>query len=255
MDTVFTYVPGNSFLHRMNPIMVFLAAFIVCIAAALSTNIVFVAALIAVQLIASSMAGVLDKSLKLAGGLGSLALIVLVLQVIFVQSGTVLCQLGPLAITGDGLTSGILVVLKVVCMVLPLSLAFMVQPMNSLANELVSKCHLPYKYAFTFTTAIRFIPLLMEEMGSIMEAQKARGVQFDTRNIFRKLALMVPVTVPLLVSSVKKTDAIAIGAELRGFNLRTGASAYRQHAIGGVDIATVITCAALLAAAIAINLL
>ena len=40
MDTVFTYVPGNSFLHRMNPIMVFLAAFIVCIAATLSTHLV-----------------------------------------------------------------------------------------------------------------------------------------------------------------------------------------------------------------------
>lgn len=255
MDTVFSYVPGTSALHRMNPVFTFLCAFLVCIAAAVSTNHLFVLALIVVQLLLSSTAGVFKKSMKLVLGLGSLALIVLVLQVVFVRTGTVFATFGPLMITSDGLLSGVLVVLKVVCMVLPLSLAFMVTPMNDLTNELVSKCHLPYKYAFTFTTAVRFIPLFMEEMSGIMEAQKARGVQFDTRNVARKFALMVPLTVPLLVSSVKKTDTIAIGAELRGFSLRGATSAYRQHGVSTRDIVAVVVCVAVLAAAIAFNVL
>lgn len=255
MDSVFTYVPGTSFLHRMNPVMVFIAAFVVCIAAAVSVSNLFVFALIVVQLIAAAVAGVFKKCLKIVLGLGSLALIVLVLQVLFVRTGTVYFQLGWFMITHDGLYSGVLVVLKVACMVLPLSLAFMVQPINELTNELVSKCHLPYKYAFTITTAIRFIPLFMEEMSGIMEAQKARGVQFDTGNIFKKFSLMVPVSVPLLVSSVKKVDAIAIGAELRGFNLRTATSSYRSHSIGAIDIVVLIICIAILAAAIALNVL
>lgn len=255
MDTVFSYVPGTSMLHRMNPVFTFLCAFLVCIAAAVSTNHLFVLALIVVQLLLSSTAGVFKKSMKLVLGLGSLALIVLVLQVVFVRTGTVFAMFGPLMITSDGLLSGVFVVLKVVCMVLPLSLAFMVTPMNDLTNELVSKCHLPYKYAFTFTTAVRFIPLFMEEMSGIMEAQKARGVQFDTRNIARKFALMVPLTVPLLVSSVKKTDTIAIGAELRGFSLRGATSAYRQHGVSARDIVAVVVCVAVFAAAIALNVL
>lgn len=255
MDTVFSYVPGTSVLHRMNPIFTFLCAFLVCIAAAVSTNHLFVLALIVVQLLLSSTAGVFKKSMKLVLGLGSLALIVLVLQVVFVRTGTVFAAFGPLMITSDGLLSGALVVLKVVCMVLPLSLAFMVTPMNDLTNELVSKCHLPYKYAFTFTTAVRFIPLFMEEMSGIMEAQKARGVQFDTRNVARKFALMIPLTVPLLVSSVKKTDTIAIGAELRGFSLRGATSAYRQHGVSARDIVAVVVCVAVFAAAVALNVL
>lgn len=255
MDTVFSYVPGTSMLHRMNPVFTFLCAFLVCIAAAVSTNHLFVLALIVVQLLLSSTAGVFKKSMKLVLGLGSLALIVLVLQVVFVRAGTVFATFGSLMITSDGLLSGALVVLKVVCMVLPLSLAFMATPMNDLTNELVSKCHLPYKYAFAFTTAVRFIPLFMEEMSGIMEAQKARGVQFDTRNIARKFALMVPLTVPLLVSSVKKTDTIAIGAELRGFSLRGATSAYRQHGVSARDIVAVVVCVAVFAAAIALNVL
>lgn len=253
MSSVFSYVPGTSFFHRLSPLTMFVAAFAVCIAAAVSASHFFILGLIVIMLACSALAGVFKQSLKLVLGLGSLALIVLVLQVVFVRSGTVLLQLGPLMVTTDGLSSGILVVLKVVCMVLPLSLAFMVVPMNALSNELVSKCRLPYKYAFAATTAIRFIPLFMEEMGQIMEAQKARGVRFDTRNIFKKVSLMVPLTVPLLIDSVKRTDAIAIGAELRGFSLRGRTSAYHTYHMGVRDVVMLIVCAALLVLAVAGN--
>lgn len=255
MDSVFSYVPGTSVLHKLNPITSFLVAFLVCIAAAVTLSIPFVVALIVVQLALAAVAGVFKKCLKLVLGLGSLALIVLVLQVIFVRTGDVYFEAGPLVVSSDGVFSGILVVVKVVCMVLPLTLAFMTTPLSALTNDLVSKCHLPYKYAFAFTTAIRFIPLFAEEMNGIMEAQKARGVQFDTRNIFKKIGLMVPLTVPLLVTSVKKTDAIAIGAELRGFNLRTRDSAYRKHPFKAIDPIAIVLGLAVFAAAIALNVL
>lgn len=251
MTNVFSYTPGTSFFHRLSPLAAFGAAFAVCVAAAISTSSLFALCLIVALLGCAAVAGVLKQSLKLVVGLGSLALIVLVLQVVFVRSGTVYAELGPLIVTSDGISSGILVVLKVVCMVLPLSLAFMVVPVNELSNELVSKCRLPYKYAFAVTTAIRFIPLFMQEMGQIMEAQKARGVSFDTRNVFKKAALTVPLAVPLLVDSVKRTDAIAIGAELRGFSLRGPASAYRTYPFGARDAVLAAACVAVVVLAAA----
>lgn len=253
--SVFTYVPGASIFHRLNPLTSFLAAFFVCIAAAVSLSIPFVAALIVLLMACAAVIGVFKRCLKLVLGLGSLALIVLVLQVLFVRTGEVYLQCGPLMVTHDGVFSGVLVVLKVVCMVLPLTLAFMVAPVNALSDELVSKCHLPHKYAFAIVTAIRFIPLFIEEMGAIMEAQKARGVSFDTGNIFKRLSMMVPLTVPLLVGSVKKTDSIAIAAELRGFKLRGPRSAVRTRRIAAGDVVAVLVCIAALAASIAVNLL
>lgn len=254
MGSVFSYVPGSSFFHKLSPLTMFAAAFIVCIAAAASTSALFILALIVALLACSAVAGVFRQSAKLVLGLGSIALIALVLQVFFVRTGAVYAQAGPLLVTSGGVSSGILVVLKVVCMVLPLSLAFMVAPVNALANELVSKCRLPYKYAFAATTAIRFIPLFMQEMSQIMEAQKARGVRFDTRNVFRKVALTVPLAVPLLVDSVKRTDAIAIGAELRGFSLRGRNSAYRTYPFGVRDAVFALACIVVLALAVAGNI-
>ena len=107
--------------------------------------------------------------------------------------------------------------------------------------------HVPYRYAFTFTTALRFVPVFTREMNAIMEAQTARGVHFDTGNPFKKLALMIPVCIPLLVTSVQKTDATALAAEQRGFYLRTHASSYRRYPMTATDIAVLGCCLALVA--------
>ncbi len=91
------------------------------------------------------------------------------------------------------------------------SLMLMVTKLNDLANACVEVLHVPYRYAFTFTTALRFVPVFGQEMNAIMEAQTARGVEYDTKNPIKKLKLM-PLCVPLLISSVGKTDATALAA-------------------------------------------
>ena len=92
-----------------------------------------------------------------------------------------------------------------------------------LTRALVRTLHIPYRYAFAFTTAIRFIPILARDMAAVIEAQTARGVELDG-NLFQRLRLLLPLCVPLLVSSVRKIESGAISAELRGFNLRAGRS-------------------------------
>ena len=108
--------------------------------------------------------------------------------------------------------------------------------------------HIPYRYAFTFTTALRFVPVFSQEMNAIMEAQTARGVEYDTKNPIRKLQLMLPLCVPLLVSSVGKTDATALAAEQRGFYLRTRESSYKRYPMVGRDVVVLVACAALVVA-------
>ena len=107
--------------------------------------------------------------------------------------------------------------------------------------------HVPYTYAFTFTTALRFVPVFTQEMNAIMEAQTARGVEFDTKNPFKKMTLMLPVCIPLLVTSVGKTDAIALAAEQRGFYLRTRESSYKRYPLRALDAAALACCVAIVA--------
>ena len=123
----------------------------------------------------------------------------------------------------------------------------MVTRLTDLANACVEVLRVPYRYAFTFTTALRFVPVFSQEMNAIMEAQTARGVEYDTRNPIRKLQLMLPLCVPLLVSSVGRTEATALAAEQRGFYLRTRESSYRRYPLVARDWAVLALCVALVA--------
>ena len=85
--------------------------------------------------------------------------------------------------------------------------------------------------------------------------ETARGVEFDAGGIVRKVRLMVPLCVPLLVSSVRKTNSAAIAAEVRGFNLRTATSGYKEYPFVAADVAAMAGSLALVAIAVALGVL
>jgi energy-coupling factor transport system permease protein len=120
--------------------------------------------------------------------------------------------------------------------------------MGDISNVLNRYLKIPYKYTFVLTTAMRFIPLFSDEMAGIMEAQIARGVEFDTRNFFKKIRLLLPLCVPLLISSVRKIEGGAISAELRGFNFRTPSSGYKRYGFGLRDLGILLLCGLVVAA-------
>jgi energy-coupling factor transport system permease protein len=174
--------------------------------------------------------------------------VLFVLQVLFAGEGTPVFTLPPgITITQEGVMFSLLFVLRFMASTMPLALMLSVTPVGDISNVLVRNLRIPYKYAFVITTAVRFIPLFSEEMAGIMEAQTARGVEFDTKNFIKKIRLVVPLCVPLLVSSVRKIENSAISAELRGFNLRTRLSGYKKYSFGANDAVVIVACAAIIA--------
>ena len=158
----------------------------------------------------------------------------------------------PWGYIGTGsLLAALTVIVRLMAAAIPLFLVFYVTKMNDLTNAAVKQLHVPYKYAFTFTSTVHFIPVFMNDMAGIMEAQTARGVEFDG-SFAKKVRLMIPLCVPLLVSSVRKTNSAAIAAEVRGFNLRTRTSGYKDYPLHAEDFVALAVCVAVLAAAIAL---
>jgi energy-coupling factor transport system permease protein len=144
-------------------------------------------------------------------------------------------------------------ILRLISAAIPLFLVFYVTKITDLTNSMVKVLHVPYKYAFTFSSTVRFIPMFMNDMRAIMEAQTARGVEFDQGGFANKLRLMIPLCVPLLVGSVRKTNSSAIAAEVRGFNLRTHTSGYKQYPFAARDLAFLLLGCGLIAVAIALR--
>ncbi len=243
------YVDGESFLHKMNPVAKLACAFIITISCFVTASPVFLACVIVLDAVLAKQCGMVRQAIGLAKAVAAFSLVLALIALLFTPQGEVLVRLPWGYIGWMSIYSAILVVVRLVACAVPIFLVFYVTKLTDLANSLVENAHMPYKYAFVFMSCVRFIPVFMNDMAAIMEAQTARGVEFDG-GLVKRVRLMVPLCVPLLVSSVRKANSSAIAAEVRGFYLRGRASAYKRYDFAGADWAALVVCVVLLVVAV-----
>lgn len=241
MKGMLEYSQGNSFIHKLNPLTKMILSFLLCLSSFMSGNIITAVCIILLNVTFSFIAGIQKKAFSLLKTLFKIGLVLFLIQIFFIRDGKVLLNLPlNLIITDKGLNFSVLLALRLIGATMPLVLMLTVTKMSDLTNVLVQKLHIPYKYTFAFITALRFIPIFENEMNGIMEAQTARGVEFDTNNPFKKIKLVLPLCVPLLISSVKRIEGSAISAELRGFHVRQKNSGFKKYNFIGMDYVVII---------------
>ena len=101
--------------------------------------------------------------------------------------------------------------------------------------------------------ALRFIPTLIEETDKIMSAQRARGADFETGSLVRRAKALIPVLVPLFVSSFRRADELAVAMECRCYHGGEGRTRMKQLKMTSADITALILGAVFLAAVIVIR--
>ena len=83
----------------------------------------------------------------------------------------------------------------------------------------LKKIHVPvHEIAMMMSIALRFIPILLEETDKIMKAQMARGADFESGNLIKKVKAMVPLLVPLFVSAFRRANDLALAMEARCYH-------------------------------------
>ena len=233
------YLQGDSILHRMHPLTKIFVAALLCASAFVSSDFFYLIGIIVFDILlgvigeGKTHSGLLKRTLGIFRGLFKMSVFLFVLQILVIRTGEIVVPLGSeFGITDVGIRNGLLLVLRLTGATLPLSVLISVINLNDLSNTMVKELHIPYKYAFTFTSAIRFIPVFSSEMSGIIESQKARGVDFDVKNPFKKIGMILPLCFPLLMGAVRKIEFTSTAAELRGFYFRTRESCtktYKHH--------------------------
>ena len=111
--------------------------------------------------------------------------------------------------------------------------------------------HVPYKYAFTFTSTMHFIPVFMNDMAGIMEAQTARGVEFDARRHREEGAPHgAPVRAASGVARCARRTAPPSPPRCAASTCARAASGYKDYPLHAEDFVALAVCVAVLAAAI-----
>jgi energy-coupling factor transport system permease protein len=236
------YQPGDSFLHRLHPLTK--AAWLI-----LGTAIVFavrspwaVTGAVALLLPGFPIAGVRLGRVRGTRLFISTALLLGLLQVLFLREGTTLVAIGPWAITSGGVQAGIYVAGRFLSVILLSYLFVLTTEPNDLAYALM-RAGLPYRYGFALITALRLVPVFEQEGQIVYNAQLARGVRYDVRSPRRFLTLARQFVLPLLVSALGKVDALAVSMEGRSFGkypTRTFLREVRATWLDGVALALLV---------------
>jgi energy-coupling factor transport system permease protein len=164
-----------------------------------------------------------------------LVLFTLVLQLFFTKQGTVIFEVGPIQIYDEGVKQGIFISMRFFFLILMTSLLTLTTTPIAITDGLetllnpVKKIHFPvHEMALMMSISLRFIPTLMQETDKIMKAQIARGVEFASGPIKERIKAVIPLLIPLFVSSFKRAEELAIAMEARGYRGGEGRTKYRQ---------------------------
>lgn len=144
---------------------------------------------------------------------------------IFLTPGEVLWQLWIFKITKEGLYQAGRMGLRLTYLVIGSSVMTLTTTPNQLTDGLerlmnpLKKLRFPvHEISMMMSIALRFIPILMEETEKIMKAQIARGADFESGNLIKKVKSMIPLLVPLFVSAFRRANDLAMAMEARCYH-------------------------------------
>lgn len=255
------YYPGSSAVHKMDARMKFVLTFgmIVCIFVcrnffSLGLMVLFTAAAVAVSRIPLKM---ILKSIK------PVAVILIftgILNIFYTKGGETWFSFWKISVTEKGVYTAVFTMIRIIVLVIISSLLTYTTTPTMLTDALerllspLKVFHIKvHTLAMMMTLALRFIPTLIEEIERIMNAQKARGADLESGGLIRRAKALIPVFVPLMVSSFRRAYELAFAMTCRCYTGGDGRTRMKQMKLGLRDFIALTVCLAVLAGIITLN--
>lgn len=253
--TLGQYFPVKSFMHALDPRMKLLLTLLYVVALFLVSNFWgFLVAALLIVLVATFS----KISLKVVfRGLKPLVFIIIFtafFNVLYGGGDPLFPQIEWLRwIKADGAKNAAFMIVRIILLILGTSyLTYTTSPV--MLTDALERLMRPLKIfrfpvhelAMMMTIALRFIPTLIDETDKIINAQKARGADFETGNIIRRAKALIPILIPLLVSAFHRAEELADAMECRCYHGGDGRTRYKIYSLGWRDwVALMVTAAAM----------
>jgi energy-coupling factor transport system permease protein len=220
------YYPANSFVHKCDPRLkiVFLVAYIVAVF--LAKNFYALGACAFVFLLMAAFSGVPLKSLlRSVKAVLFLLAFTSILNLFFHTGETVIWQWWIIKISKEAIYFTVffavrlfLLVLGSAVLTLTTTPVALTDGLESLLSPLKVIRFPVHELALIMSIALRFIPILTDETGRIMNAQKARGADFETGGLFKRVKAIIPILIPLLISAFRRADELGDAMDARCYS-------------------------------------
>lgn len=258
------YYPSKSILHKLDPRIKILLAICYIICSFLCKNIISFAFLLVSALVIIFIGRIPLKIIS--GGLRPVLMILIftaVINVFWTVGETPLVSWRFINIYLEGVYSAIFIIVRIASLIVGTSmfLTYTTTPIELTdgLEDLLSplkKLHIPvHDFAMMMTIALRFIPTLIEETDKIMTAQKARGADFSSGSLIDRAKALVPVLIPLFVSSFNRAADLATAMECRCYHGGEGKTRMKQRRVGAKDVVSLMLIIAFGASLLVLNAL
>ena len=238
--TLGQYFPGDTVVHRLDPRTKLLLVIIYIVG--LFNSVGWASYAFVILVTALSMAISKIKPRSAFKGLKPLVIIIILTAVlnIFYTDGTPIVE--GWIITWEGIERAVMMSLRIILLIVgTFMLTYTTSPI-ALTDGLeimmgpLKKIKIPvHEMSMMMSMALRFIPTLIEETDKIMSAQKARGADFDSGNLFQRAKALLPILVPLFVSAFRRADELAVAMESRCYHGGEGRTRMKQLKMQGID--------------------
>ncbi len=220
--TLGQYYPADSVLHRLDPRVKLLGTLIYVISLFLFQSFsgyivvtVFLAMLIIMSRVPLSF---------MVKGLKAVMILLIFTAVLnaFLTPGRTLIAFWKIDITIEGVRLAAFMVIRLVYLIVGSSVLTLTTTPSELTDGLekglgwLKTFRVPVnEIAMMMSIALTFIPVLLEETDRIIKAQQARGADFDSGNIIRRVKALIPILIPLFVSAFRRANDLALAMESR----------------------------------------
>jgi energy-coupling factor transport system permease protein len=221
--TIGQYIPSPTLLHRVDPrlkLLSVLAATVLVFVYSGWQLLAFGGMLIVILIVCGLP---LLKILKALRSVWVIVFVTFLLQ-IFLTPGAIVWHWGFLSITDTGLINGVVFSSRVILLVVLLSALTMTTPPLRLADGLesvlrpLSWIRVPVAHITTIVSiTLMFIPNILDQSSNLVRAQMARGADFESANILRRVKDILPVLVPLFVKVFHDADELAVAMDARAY--------------------------------------
>lgn len=217
------YVKRQSWLHAVDPrVKLFFVAAGLVLLLAFNNLYVMLSALVLLHLLHWSAKIPFERILFVWRTLLPISIMITTLWIVFYPSGTPIFELWVIKITPLSIAQGLVLAIRINTMALIVFAWLYTTDNNEIVLSLV-KLKLPFSWGLVLALALRYIPTFQAAYGMISDAQQARGLRIGEGAGFRRVRVMMPIFVAMVISALRASEQLAMALEARGFG-RVGVS-------------------------------
>lgn len=258
------YYPATSFVHKMDARVKLLAVIAYIVGVFLVQTFQFMGFLACLLFVIIATIFSKVPFLKVLRSIKAILFFIVfsaVLQIFFNSNGRVVLEWEFIKITDAGLINAAFIIARISLIVLGASLLTLTTSPVELADGIESLLtplkwiKFPvHEFALIMSIALRFIPTLLEETDRIIKAQKARGADFESGNIFKKAKALIPVLIPLLIGSFRRADELADAMDARCYSGSKNRTKYKKMRLTWRDLIATLFVGGLITGIVFLNI-